>query len=506
MSKSNPVSTLPLAAIDLGSNSFHMIIAEPFQSELRILEKRGVKVQLAAGLDQHQILSEDAIQKGLDCLQDFSHRLNGFKPEQVRVMGTNALRVAKNREEFITRASKFFPYPIEVIAGREEARLIYVGVSHTVADHGGKRVVFDIGGGSTECVLGRGFTPIILESLHMGCVSYTQRFFPGGLITEQQFLSAKIAAKRELFNIRPAFEEEGWKACIGSSGTVRAAETTAVANGWSQHHLCKVGLERLIDHCLNCDHVNEMDIHGLKPDRRPVFIGGLAILAAIFEVFDVEQMTYSDGALREGILWEMRGAHDTGDIRWRTIQSLQERYHVDRDHATRVANTASRLFDQLACTGQITMTHRPLLLWASHLHEIGLSLSHSGFHKHGAYIAEHSDLLGFTRHMQSRLAFLIRLHRRKINRDIIDAISVNDCASIVLLIRILRLAVILNLSRSDQHITHPLIDYHEGELILGIDAAWCESHPLTMGDLDDERHLQSQVGWTLTIHSYDGDT
>lgn len=514
-----------IAAIDIGSNSFHLIIAEPFQQEFRTLEKRGVRVQLAAGLNQQKVLSAEAIERGIDCLRDFAQRLQGFAIHNVCVRATNALRVARNSEEFIQRAREVLPYPIEIISGREEARLIYQGVSHTVANDGGRRLVFDIGGGSTECVLGEGFSPLLLDSLAMGCVSYTKTFFPDGEITRARMQQAINTAKRELLNILPERQQQGWQAVIGSSGTIRAAEHLANVRGWCEHHLTATAMDHLVEYCLSHHKTEDMQPEGLKPERRTVFIGGVAILAAIFDVFEVTEMIYSDGALREGILWQMLGETQNQDIRQRTLVSLQDRFHIDHHQGKRVRLTADQLFQQLLAhqknnqqqenqqqedqqqsahqhrvRSQISANDAVWLAWAAELHEIGLSLTHSGFHKHGAYLLQHSDLLGFTRQEQNRLAALVRLHRRKLKADAWDALLQNEDGKSLTLVRLLRLAVVLNLSRGRHPVPSPRLtcvahDHWQLEFSKG----WLASHTLTHQDLLQESKYLEEVGLSLSV-------
>lgn len=492
-----------IAAIDLGSNSFHMIVARQFHGEFRMLEKRGQKVQLAAGLDENFHLSEEAQQRGLTCLQEFSQRLMGMDPDKVSVLATNALRAARNRQEFISRAEKILGFPIEVIAGREEARLIYLGVSHTLADDSGNRLVVDIGGGSTEFIIGNRFEPLHLESLHMGCVSYTKRFFPDGNITESGFEEAVAAARRELMRIEAAYKKEGWQSVVGSSGTIRAAESTAVELGWSAEGLNLASLKKLRKKVLQFKTLDDVSFPGVKYERRQVFIGGLAILTAVFETFELEQMQYSDGALREGALWDLVGRSAHENVRARTVSALQSRYHVDLEQSERVKKTALNILAQLEGHWELGDHASEWLAWAADLHEIGLSLSHSGFHKHGAYILQHSDMLGFTRQGQMRLGAMVRCHRRKLVMDEFRALSDTSAEQTLRLARILRLAVILNHSRGvhkSPELTVSLTSASQG-LQLQLPAGWLARHPLTERDLNEEVRYLSDVGIQMVIEA-----
>lgn len=491
--------TQRLAAVDLGSNSFHMMVAEEFQGELRTLERRGQKVQLAAGLDKNGNLSEEAIQRGISCLSEFGQRLQNMDPSRVVVFATNALRAARNRREFIDRAEEVLGYPVEVISGREEARLIYLGVAHTQADDGGRRLVVDIGGGSTEFIIGERFETRALESLHMGCVSFTRRFFPDGEINRKHFKDAVAAAEQELLNIRAQYRSIGWESEIGSSGTIRAVEQAIIANQWGDEGITEDGLAKVIDHCLSFNKTTELTISGVKPDRRQVFIGGLAILAAVFRTFKLSHMRYSDGALREGALWDLVGRSDHEDVRGRTIQSMKERFYVDAQQAERVELTAQELLRQIRKDISLPKDAQAWLGWAAGVHEIGLSIAHSGFHKHGAYLLQHSDMLGFTRQGQLLLAILVRNHRRKIHPEELQMLPKRQQTQALWLIRILRLAVVLNHSREAYDVPVPSLSVEGDNLSIRMPEGWLDNHSLTARDLEEEIALQKQAGLEVAL-------
>lgn len=505
MSDMEPVeiNSQRIAAVDLGSNSFHMMVAEEFQGEIRTLERRGEKVQLAAGLDSASFLSEEAMDRGIACLAEFGQRLQNMDPSRVVVFATNALRAARNRQVFIDRAEVVLGYPVEVIAGREEARLIYLGVAHTQADSGGRRIVVDIGGGSTEFIIGERFDAHALESLHMGCVSYTKRFFPEGKITRKYFRQAIESAQQELMNIRSQFMSLGWNSEIGSSGTIRAVEQAIVANGWGQGGITQAGLDQVVEHCLNYDTINDVDIEGVKPDRRQVFVGGLAILAAIFKSFNIKRMVYSDGALREGALWDLVGRSSHEDVRERTLASMQERFYVDREQALRVEKTALALFEQTCDDMGAKSEAKHWLSWAARVHEIGLSIAHSGFHKHGAYLLQHSDMLGFTRQGQLLLALLVKNHRRKLHPADLDVLPARQQSIAIWLVRILRLAVVMNHSREAYDVPVPDLRLEESQLHVTFPKGWLEDHPLTMKDLVEEADLQLAAGFNIQLSGRD---
>lgn len=488
-----------IAAVDLGSNSFHMVVAREFLGEFRILERRGQKVQLAAGLDDAFILSEDAQQRGLECLREFAQRLQGMDPSRVSVLATNALRAARNRQQFIERAEEILGYPIEVIAGREEARLIYLGVAHTLADDMGNRLVVDIGGGSTEFIIGERFEPKALESLHMGCVSYTRRFFPDGLITEAAFENAVSAARQELLNIETGYKRLGWQNVVGSSGTIRAVEQTLAEYGWLADGITPAALKKLRKQTLQFATLDDISLPGVKYERRQVFVGGLAILCAVFDTFGIENMVYSDGALREGALWDIFGRSSHEDVRQRTVQSLKDRFFVDDEQAARVRTTALELFDQVRESWQLDESVADWLGWGAELHEVGMSLSHSGFHKHGAYLLQHADMLGFTRQGQAKLAAMVRCHRRKLSLSEFGTISSVRRDAIIKVARLLRLAVILNHNRGAHPVPVPQLTTAENALLMQLPQGWLEEHPLTARDLEAEIGFQRDAGMVLQI-------
>ncbi len=488
-----------IAAIDLGSNSFHMIVAQQLQGELRTVEKRGEKVQLAAGLNERGYLSEEAMQRGLECLKGFAKHLKGFKPEAVTILATNALRVARNRSEFIGRAEDILGFQIEVIAGREEARLIYLGVSHTQADDEGKRLVIDIGGGSTEFIIGERFESKALESLFMGCVSYTQQFFPEGDITELNFHRAVARARRELLEIQQAYKAIGWSEVIGSSGTIRATEQVLISKGWSKQGISRDGLNKLCQWLMSHKKISDIELPGFKPQRQQVFIAGVAILKGIFDTFKIKTMHYSDGALREGALWDLIGRSSHEDVRQRTVNSMQQRFHVDQAQAERVKTCAQMMLEQVEKDWKLPSIARHWLLWAAELHEIGLSITHHQFQKHGAYLVQHSDMAGFTRQGQELLAILLKGHRRKFPVSSIEDLNPVASQQVRYVCLLLRLASVLNHSRGAVEL--PLIECQAKQacITLIFPRGWFEQHPLTKDDLVVEANYLGAAGLELII-------
>ncbi|CDF81703.1 exopolyphosphatase [Pseudomonas sp. QL9] len=495
-----PAKTFPLiAALDLGSNSFHMVLAKADHGEIRILERLGEKVQLAAGIDEERMLSEEAMQRGFDCLRRFAQLINGMPPGSVRVVGTNALREARNRTEFTRRAEEILGHPVEVISGREEARLIYLGVSHTLPDNPGRRLVVDIGGGSTEFIVGQRFESLLRESLQMGCVSFTRRYFNDGKITPARYAQAYTAARLELMGIENSLRRLGWDEAVGASGTIRSVGLAIQAGGHGNGEINPEGLAWLKRKVLKLGEVEKLELDGIKPDRRPIFPAGLAIVEALFDALELKQMTHSEGALREGVLYDLLGRHQHEDVRERTIGALMERYHVDADQAARVEAKALAALDQVADAWQLQDEgHRELLVWGARVHELGLDIAHYHYHKHGAYLIEHSDLAGFSREDQLVLALLVRGHRRNIPADKFNDLGVEGDKLIRLCI-ILRFAILFHHIRGTQTMPEVTLQAGARSLELRFPAGWLEANPLTQADFEQEAGWLQRVGYQLSV-------
>lgn len=477
-----------LAAIDMGSNSFHLAIARVDHGEVKKVASMSEKVQLAAGLDENKNLTEAAQQRGLACLARFVGRLGSVQPNRLRIVATNALRQAKNGHEFIQKAAEILPKPIEIIAGREEARLIYLGVSHTMANTG-RRLVVDIGGGSTELIIGEEFEPIHTESVQMGCVTFTKKFFADGEITHKAFDKAVTAARKEISGIASTYKAAGWDAVVGSSGTIKACRQICVNMGWSndKEQLTREGLEKLKDKLFKYKHVSDMEFEGLKDDRRAVLPAGIAILYAVFDVLNIPHLVYSDGALREGVMYDLLGRFKHEDIRDRSVHALIGRYNADAKQAERVVQTAQKLFDDVAGDLGLYSEDSDLLRRAAYLHEIGLAISHSGYHRHGAYLLQHSDIAGFSQVDQNYLSHLVAHHRRKLRADAKHDVMKVGGTKLLQLCLLLRLAVLVNHSRSDEML--PAIELkvknaQQWQLSISGDA---KQWPLLIAELHDEQ-------------------
>jgi len=489
-----------LAAIDMGSNSFHMVVARLVHGEIRTVEKMGEKVQLGAGLDQYNRLTEAAQQRALECLSRFAQRLQGMPAAGVQIVGTNALRVARNAHEFIARAEDVLGYPVEVIAGREEARLIYLGVSHTLADDSGKRLVIDIGGGSTEFIIGQRFEPQELESLHMGCVSFRNRYFPDGKISRRQMDKAIIHAEQELQNIRQHYRQVGWQSSVGSSGSIKAIANVLAALKITDGTITRTAMEELRKRLVDMGKVEKLAELGVRQDRQSIFPAGFAILLAAFRSLDIDAMTFADGALREGLLYDIVGRIQHEDVRERTISALQERYHVDQAHGAAVEQTAMAAWEQVADQwGLRTDADEDVLRWACRLHEIGLTISHSQYHKHGAYLLRYSDLPGFTQQFQKDLATLVRGHRRKFSAAVFEGIEPEDKPRLRYLCVLVRLAVLIQHPRNLEQPPEFALHGHENKLVVELPQGWLDNRPLTLADLKNERDYLARQDFVLEI-------
>lgn len=491
-----------LAAIDMGSNSFHLAIARVDHGEVKKVASMSEKVQLAAGLDENKNLTEAAQQRGLACLARFVGRLGSVQPKRLRIVATNALRQAKNGHEFIQKAAEILPKPIEIIAGREEARLIYLGVSHTMANSG-RRLVVDIGGGSTELIIGEEFEPIHTESVQMGCVTFTKAYFQDGEITQKAFDKAMTAARKEISGIVNTYKSAGWEAVVGSSGTIKACRQICVNMGWSndKQELTREGLDKLKDKLLKYKHVSDMEFEGLKEDRRAVLPAGIAILYAVFEVLNIKSLVYSDGALREGVMYDLLGRFQHEDIRDRSVHALMGRYNADSKQAERVVNTAQHLFENVAADLHLNSDDGDLLRRAAYLHEIGLAISHSGYHRHGAYLLQHSDIAGFSQVDQNYLSHLVAHHRRKLRADAKHDVMKVGGTKLLQLCLLLRLAILVNHSRSDEML--PAIELkvknaQQWKLSVAGDA---KQWPLLVAELHDEQVQFKNWDIELSIQS-----
>lgn len=488
-----------IAGIDLGSNSFHLVVARADGEDIHVVDRIKETVRLGAGLDRKRNLADEAIQRGLDCLALFAQRVREIPPGRLRAVGTNALRQARNSDEFVREGSNILGHPIDVISGREEARFIYAGVARTIESDDRRRLVMDIGGGSTEFIVGQGRYPLLLESLYMGCVSWTARFFPDGNISRKLFDAAVVAARQELESIESEYRGMGWEVSIGSSGT-----NLAIADVISQHMnlscIDKSALSELRDQFLQLGKIELLTDLGFPADRAQVLPGGLAILQAAFESLDIDKMSVSHGALREGLLYDIVERMNRRDIRDDAVGELIERYDVDRDQLKRVEQTALQCFEMVREKWQLDDDARKLLAWAVRLHEIGHTVSHNQYHKHGEYLARNHDLRGFSREQQLLLATLVRGHRRKFPMSVIKELPEDQRSIVSRLCVLLRLAVLLHRSRTPNPLGKFKLSAKDSRLKLVFAKDWLDNHPLTRADLSQEAGYLAKAEIELRIN------
>lgn len=480
-----------LAAVDLGSNSFHLQVARVEGEQLFYLDAHKEPVRLAGGLTTTKLLDAASQRRALDCLSRFGERLKGMPPGAVRAVGTSALRVAKNAAEFMQRARSALGFDIEVVSGREEARLIYLGVAHSLPLNHDRRLVVDIGGGSTECILGVGYEPQERESLRMGCVVFSQRHFAGGRIDKASLKAAETEARIEIQAAAYAFRRGRWSEAVGSSGTARALGEILRQNGRSDGRITLEGLTWLRDRLLRAGSVQALDLPGLKADRRPVIVGGFSIMLALFQELGIETMTVAQGAMREGILWDLLGRVHDHDMRDLTVTQFMRRYNIDGRQARRVERLALGLARNLPGLDEESLH---LLSWAARLHEIGISIAHSGFHKHGAYILENADMPGYSRRDQALLSILVRASRGGLGK-----LSLAPEDPLWPLILCLRLAILFNLSRTDTAPAPVALRLDAGRCVLSLPRAWLEANPLTQAALEAELHEWAGVDAWLRL-------
>lgn len=477
-----------IAAVDLGSNSFHMVVAQDQHGQLKVVDRLREMVRLGAGLNASGKLSKESKQRAIECLQRFGQRLQEMHADSVRVVGTNTLRVAKNSKEFIKRAEDALGHPIQIISGVEEARLIYQGTIHSITGPEGKWLVIDIGGGSTEVIIGKQAEPLLMESIQMGCVVLSEMFFANGELDKKKFKKALVAAKLQLQPIVSTVKKHNWKHVVGTAGTIRTISNLMREFELSERGISYKGINALIEKLQQAEHIDKVNFESLAKERKPVFAGGLVVLKALFEEFGIKKMMISDGGLREGLLFDLAGRIHHQDTRDRTVYSLMRRYHVDFKHAANIKKTALYLLDKVAKEWKIDSDlANQFLIWAADLHEIGLDISHSKYHRHGAYLLDNSDLMGFSWNEQRLLACLVGNHRRKINLELIEQLPERWQAQATYMIVILRIAILINRDRAAKEPPDIKIENKKGVLSILLDQSWLEAHPLTGAELEQEQ-------------------
>ncbi|HZX32317.1 MAG TPA: exopolyphosphatase [Rhodocyclaceae bacterium] len=488
-----------VAAVDLGSNSFRLQVGRVVDDQIYPLDSLKEPVRLASGLTADKYLDDASQERALDALRRFGERLGGLDQGAVRAVATNALRVAKNAAEFLPKAEAALGFPIEIIAGREEARLIYIGAAHSLPPASHKRLVVDIGGGSTEFIIGKRHQPQLMESLYMGCVSYSLRFFPDRKIDKKRLREAQVAAAKEIELIAHEYQSLGWKEAVGSSGTARAIADVLEMNGLNPNGetgITREGLDRLCELLIKAGSAEDLDLPGVRTDRLPVLPGGIAIMSAIFEELDIERMTYADGALRLGVLYDLLGRFHHHDMRDSTVSQFRRRYQVEGEQAERVQATALAALAQLRAEGP-EEAEVQFLTWAAQLHETGISVAHNAYHKHGAYILTYADMPGFSKKDQARLALLVLGHRGKLEK--LARMPLEDGSWD--LIFCLRLAVLLHRTRDDRALPAWRAKGTDTGYQLELPADWLAANPWTAAALSEEIAAWRQIGRDYVVKS-----
>jgi exopolyphosphatase/guanosine-5'-triphosphate,3'-diphosphate pyrophosphatase len=486
-----------LAAVDLGSNSFHLAIGRVVDDQIYPLDAIKETVRLGAGLGDDKRLDGLTQERALATLKRFSERLAGMPRESVRIVGTNTLRVAKNAAEFLEAAERILGFPIEIISGREEARLIYSGVVHSLPLTDRNRLVVDIGGGSTEFIIGVKLKPKVVESLYMGCVSWTKRFFPEGRIDKKSLKAAELAAREQVQTIVSRFEKTGWKEAVGSSGTARSLSEAMVAAGRAGQGITADGLAWLREQVLEAGEIRRIALAGLREDRVPVFVGGLAVMTAIFDEMSLKKMTLADGALRQGVLWDLLGRVHHRDIREVTAEQFVKRYHVDQVQSRRIGELSLALFRQIdAGKTRETIEAERFLAWAASLHEIGISISQAAYHKHSAYILANADMPGFSRREQGWLSNLVLAQRGRLSKM---KAAFGDDAQLAALALCLRIAVIFHRGRRTFRLPEFRLSQKGRQWRFEVDGEWLAKNTLVALALQAERDQWDSVGFGFEV-------
>ena len=494
-----------LAAVDLGSNSFRLEVGRVEQGVFLRTEYLKETVRQGGGLDEDCNLNPAAMQAGWNCLARFGERLAGFQPGEVRAVATQTLREARNRDVFLKRATEVLGFPIDVISGREEARLIYQGVAHMLPVNDEKRLVIDIGGRSTEFILGQGLVPKVMESFQVGSITWSTRYFADGLFTKKSFAAAEIAAIAVLDEAFDAYQPDHWSAAYGSAGTVGAISDVLVAAGWPAGGITQEGLDWLLERLLAAQSADRLRLPGMREDRKAIIGGGLSLMRAVFKLLGIQELHQASGGLRHGLICDLLGnTHSTGaDLRVKSMQRLANKFNVDTVHGARVTKVATELLTQMLGKSATwapdpARLHRELR-WAAELHEVGSHISHSNYHKHGAYILDNADAMGFSLSEMHRLSLLVLGHRgklRKLEADLGDP-------SLMAQLMALRLAVILCHARRDPDLKGLTLRSPQSSAnhwVLGCRATWAAAYPQSAHLLQEEIAAWQKTPWTLEFN------
>lgn len=496
------------AIVDLGSNSFHMIIVKRVNDSLQVIYKNKQNIHLATGLNNESVLSATSIQRGVNCLAMFAERLSNIPVKNIKIVGTHSLRVAKNRQQFLMEAAKVFPYPIEIISGQEEARLIYIGaINNESVSKSDVKFIIDIGGGSTEIAIGTGSTPTLVESRPMGCVTYAKQFFPDEKITRQSFEKARLSAEQQVEKIINLVKSKNISIAFGASGTIKSIYNILLDIGVTDGIITPQRLEDLVSYIFEFERFADIDYPSLSEERKHVFVSGLAIFYGVFKAFGIKELYYTQSALREGILFELTRINEQHqDIRQKTINDLSQLYNIDEKHANNVVATARYLFKQWQQLSPITLDPilEAILYWAASLHEIGLGINFSGIHKHSAYIIQNSNMPGFNEEQQFLLSTLIKYHRKGLKLENIPYFSQFETKHIYPLLQILRLSVLIHNQRSDNLDSTifklTIVDNDPCHIELILDQEFVKQNQLILLDLEQEQQYWGQNKfWSLKI-------
>lgn len=490
------------AAVDLGSNSFHLLVARLENEELQVIDRHKEMVRLAGGLDENNNLTQEAQDRALECLHRMGHRLRGIPTENKRVVGTNTLRKARNCAQFIANAEAELGCDIDIISGREEARLLYMGVAHGLPTGEGNRLVCDIGGGSTELIIGADFEPGLRESMHMGCVSLTRLYFSDGQITDRAWRNAVTHARLEFQPNMDNFEAQGWNLVYGASGTFRSVERVLIENDWLSEGISLPALKKLKKALLNQGHIDTLQLDGLSERRQPVFPGGAAIVYALFKTLSsATKARVATTALREGVIYDLAGKQNHDDVRARTIGHLVDRFGLDSAQGRRAARLTASLNKLIKSDYKSDKKRLEILNWAAQLHEIGLSISHAQYHKHGAYILEHADMPGFSIKEQKELGFLVRAQRRKYPAALLNTFSKKQVGKLLPMSIMLRLALLFsrNRTRLDGELMGLSWDAKNQVILLEISPRWLEEFPLYLADLYLEQQSLAKIDVSMVF-------
>ena len=489
-----------IAAIDIGSNSFHLIIARLEHGEPRTIDRLRDNVRMAAGLRANGSLSSDCRSAAMECLARFGQRIATIPSSHVRVVATNSIRRLAAPQHFLSEAEAVLGHPVNVVSGHEEARLIFLGVTHGLPLSDERRLVIDIGGGSTEFIIGHGLTPLHTQSVQAGCIASTQRFFSDVKLTKKRWKQAKDGIRLLLQPFAKDYRKTGWGTAYGSSGSANAIHAMVRAMALSDHGITKESLDILRETLLAQGRINTLKLPGLTAERAPVIAGALVILETAFDTLGIEQLYTSDNSMREGMLWDLIGHTQATDPRTISVNALAKRYHVDEAQTDRVLDTALMLFDQIASSWKLSTESRKWLSWAAKLHEIGLAIAHTQYHHHGFYILRHADLSGFSSQEQQLLATLVATHRRKPDKATFAMLPLRYRQIARYMAAVLRLATLLRRSRHDASLPPIRLVAKSQNIELHVPAAWLKQHPLTASDLQHEVSCYTELGLILTVN------